>query len=212
MLTVNEIFSSIEGETSVAGWPATFIRLAGCNLRCVWCDTKYAWEEGSEISIHDIVEEAKGLGMRRVVVTGGEPLIQGETFDLIKTLADEGFDVFVETNGSKDIDPIDKRAKVRLDLKSPSSGSTDYILWDNIGKLKIGDEIKIVIAGPEDYSWAKDIIRDNNLLSICPVNLTPEVGHIQPHLLAKWIVDDRLDIRLNLQLHKVIWHPEARGV
>ena len=212
MLNVYEIFASIEGETTISGWPCSFIRLAGCNLRCLWCDTKYAWSGGSEMDVQSVVAEVKDLGFQRVVVTGGEPLIQLETFELIKSLADAGLLVFVETNGSIDIGPVDKRARVRLDLKPPSTGVTGQIFWKNIAKLKPSDEVKIVIATAEDYAWAKDVIRDNNLLSLCPVNLTPELDSIQPHLLARWIIDDKLNVRLNLQVHKVIWGDRARGV
>lgn len=218
MLDIHEIYPSIEGETTAAGWPFVFIRLAGCNLSCIWCDTRYAWKEGRKRDVGGIVNDVRGYGLRRVVVTGGEPLIQAESLELIKSLADEGFDVYLETNGAVDIGLVDKRARVRMDLKPPSSGMTEHILWDNIGKLKpvrdgvVTDEVKIVIAGPEDYAWACNVIEEKSILKICPVNLTPELDTMLPHLLARWIIDDKLDVRLNLQMHKIIWGEGARGV
>lgn len=159
-----------------------------------------------------IIETVRGFGIRRVVVTGGEPLIQDDSLKLISALADEGYDVFVETNGSIDIGPIDRRAIVRLDLKPPSSGTTEQIDWENIAKLKPADEVKIVIADAGDYSWAVEKLNEHSLSDLCMVNLTPEMATMQPHILAKWIVDDKLNVRLNLQLHKIIWGEGARGV
>jgi 7-carboxy-7-deazaguanine synthase len=212
MLNVYEIYPTIEGETSLAGRPCAFIRLAGCNLRCAWCDTSYAQEGGKPEEVNHIIETVTGFGFRRVVITGGEPLLQGECFGLVTMLADAGFDVFIETNGSIDIGSIDKRAIVRLDLKPPSSHMTDQIFWDNITKLKSKDEVKIVIADAGDYSWAVERINEHNLTDICTVNLTPETSTMSPHILAKWIVDDKLNVRLNLQLHNIIWGEGARGV
>jgi 7-carboxy-7-deazaguanine synthase len=212
MLNVYEIYPAIEGETTLAGWPCVIVRLAGCNLRCTWCDTPYAQEGGEPQEVSGIVDEVRDLGIRRVVVTGGEPLIQWECLGLISALADLGFDVFVETNGSIDIGPVDDRAIVRLDLKPPSSGSSDQMLWDNIPKLKPADEVKIVIADAGDYAWAMEMIREHDLTQKCAVNLTPELETMQPHLLAEWILDDKLDVRLNLQMHKMIWGEGARGV
>ena len=212
MLNVYEIYPSIEGETSLSGWPCTFVRLAGCNLRCVWCDTQYAREGGNPEEIDHVIAEVRDYGFPRVIVTGGEPLFQGECFGLIRALADAGFHVFVETNGSLDIGPIDKRAVVRLDLKPPSSGVTGNMLWENIPKLKPSDEVKIVIADAGDYAWAVDKINEFYIMEKCAINFTPELDTMQPHLLAKWIIDDKLNVRLNLQLHKIIWGAGARGV
>ena len=218
MLQVHEIFASIEGETTLAGWPVVFVRLTGCNLRCKWCDTEYALEGGYGMDVPDVVDKVKSFGVQRVVVTGGEPLVQDESFNLIKSLADTGLAVYIETNGSIDIGPIDDRACIRLDLKPPSSGMAEHNLWENIPKLKrlrdgvATDEVKIVIADAHDYAWAKDVIAKHNLLNICPVNFTPELDSLDPRQLAKWIIDDRLDVRLNLQLHKMIWGEGARGV
>lgn len=212
MLEVYEIYASIEGETTSSGWPCVFIRLARCNLSCVWCDTKYALRGGFERDVAGVVDEVKGFGFKRVLVTGGEPLIQGDAYPLITSLVDNGFEVFVETNGSVDIGGVDRRARTRLDLKPPSSGMSEYILWDNLGKLKPTDEVKIVIAGPEDYAWACNVIEEKSILKICPVNFTPELDTMLPHLLARWILDDKLDVRLNLQMHKIIWGEGARGV
>lgn len=212
MLNIYEIYPTIEGETTRAGWPCAFVRLAGCNLKCRWCDTRYANEGGSSIETATLLERIKSFGFPRVVVTGGEPLLQGECLGLITQLADTGYEVFVETNGSLDISPVDDRAIVRMDLKPPSSGETERMNWDNIPHLEPKDEVKIVIADAADYSWAVDKINEYSLPDLCSVNLTPELGSMQPHILSKWIVDDRLNVRLNLQMHKIIWGTGARGV
>lgn len=212
MLNIHEIYPTIEGESTRSGWPCTFVRLTGCNLKCRWCDTQYAHVGGSTFETAPLLERIKSFGLRRVVITGGEPLLQGECFGLISQLADAGNEVFVETNGSLDINPVDERAIVRMDLKSPSSGETDKMNWDNIQHLKPKDEVKIVIADAADYSWAVDTINEYFLSDRCSVNLTPELDTMQPHILAKWIVDDRLNVRLNLQIHKIIWGSGARGV
>jgi 7-carboxy-7-deazaguanine synthase len=212
MLKIHEIYAAIEGETTLTGWPCTIVRMAGCNLRCTWCDTKYAHDKGEPMGIADIVERVRDNGFRRVLVTGGEPLMQGESPALVAALADAGLDVFVETNGTYDIGPIDSRAVVRLDIKTPSSHEDDQVMWENIPKLKAHDEVKLVIAGPEDYAWAVDKIREHSLIGKLTVNFTPELNAMQPHILAEWILDDKLDVRLNMQMHKIIWGIGARGV
>ena len=212
MLNIHEIYPTIEGETTLTGWPCTIVRLAGCNLRCSWCDTQYAYEKGEPQEIAGIIEKARDNGFKRVLVTGGEPLMQGECTGLITALADARFDVFVETNGTYDIAPIDSRAVVRLDLKTPSSHQDDQVLWENIPKLKPRDEVKLIIADAQDYSWAVEKVREYGLMSKVAVNFTPELNSMRSHILAKWILDDKLDVRLNMQLHKVIWGIGARGV
>ena len=212
MLNIYEIYPTVEGETTRSGWPCAFVRLAGCNLKCRWCDTRYAHEGGSPVETALLLERIKSFGFPRVVVTGGEPLLQSECLGLITQLADTGYEVFVETNGSLDISPVDDRAIIRMDLKPPSSGETNRMNWDNIPHLKAKDEVKIVIADAADYSWTVDKINEYSLPDLCSVNLTPELGSMQPHILAKWIIDDRLNVRLNLQIHKIIWGPGARGV
>ena len=195
-----------------AGLPAIFVRLTGCDLRCTWCDTRYAGEGGKDIDIEEIVHLVSGFKIPRVVITGGEPLIQGETLELISKLADNDYKVFLETSGAHDIGEVDKRATVRLDFKPPSSGMTEKMRWDNVGKLKSSDETKIAIADETDYKWACEIMGKYDLTSICPVNFTPVTESIDPALLAKWIVSDALNVRLNIQLHKIIWGVEAEGV
>ncbi len=210
MLKVCETFLSIQGESTYAGLPCFFVRLSGCNLRCSFCDTPYAYSGGEEMEAGDIVSMARGAGVRLVEVTGGEPLLQAGTLDLVKTLCDEEFDVLVETNGSVSIDGIDSRAVVILDMKTPGSGMAGQNLYENIGILKPGDEIKFVVTGRDDYLWVRDLL-DRFGLSGEKVLLSPAFGLLKPEVLAGWMIADRLDVRLNLQLHKYIFG-DRRGV
>jgi 7-carboxy-7-deazaguanine synthase len=210
MLDVSEVFRSIEGETSLAGRPCGFIRLTGCNLDCRWCDTRYAREGGEAWEIARLLE-AMRAGPRLVCVTGGEPLLQDETPALVQALLAAGHDVAVETNGSLPIDVIDARARRMVDLKPPSSGEKDRIYWPNLELLALRDEIKIVIADRDDYTWAKDVLARNRRLSAVTVNLSPARGALAARELAAWILADGLEVRLNVQLHKVLWPEEERG-
>lgn len=211
-MKVCEIFLSIQGESSYAGLPCTFVRLTGCNLRCVYCDTRYAYEEGVDISIEEIIKTVKGFGINTVEITGGEPLIQNETATLIQGFLEEGFIVLLETNGSVSIEHIDRRTVIIMDIKTPSSMMSGSFNMKNLDYIKDTDEIKFVLMNRQDYEWARDFIRENDLLNRCNVLFSPVFGVLSPRDLSKWIISDKLKIRLNLQLHKHIYDPALRGV
>ena len=211
MLRVTEIFHSIQGESTHAGRPCAFVRLTGCNLRCRWCDSEYTFTGGEQMSIDDVVAQVKGYGCNLVEVTGGEPLAQKEALDLIKRLGDEGLEVLLETSGSIDVAPVDKRCTIIIDIKCPSSGEVTKNRWENLQHLKPDDEIKFVIADREDYDWARKVI-DERDLNRWTVLLSPVWGELDLEILAEWMLADRLPARLQTQLHKHIWGAEARGV
>ncbi len=213
-LKVNEVFYSIQGESSYAGRPCVFVRLTGCNLRCFFCDTQYAYEEGDNLQIADIVARVASYQCRLVEVTGGEPLIQKETPVLINRLLEEDYEVLMETNGSQDISQVDERCVKIVDIKCPSSGQSRHNDLGNINRLTDHDEVKFVIADRNDYEYAKQILdlTDFNLFRKNPVHFSPVFGRMEPKRLAEWIMGDHLDVRLHLQLHKVIWPPDQRGV
>lgn len=212
-LIVNEIFNSIQGESLYAGLPCTFIRLAGCNLRCSYCDTKYAYEEGDNVAVYDIIDRVSHYKCRLVEITGGEPLIQTETPLLITRLIESGYKVLLETNGTIDSGQIDGRCVKIVDIKCPGSGESEKNNFDNLNRLNLQDQIKFVITGRIDYEYAKDIIklipewflRENILISPVP-------GRMDFSELAKWILEDRLTVRFHIQLHKMIWPDTERGV
>ncbi len=207
-MKVCEIFKSIQGESSYAGIPCLFIRLTGCNLRCTYCDTKYAYFEGQELSEEKILSEVHRAGINLVEITGGEPLLQKEVYHLIKTLLDEDYKVLIETNGSISIKDIDKRAVIILDIKTPGSGMNKEMDFSNLDYIKNTDEIKFVITNRIDYEWSKGIIHQYNLQDRCHILISPAYGILQPEELAKWILEDALEVRLNLQLHKYIFNSE----
>jgi len=207
-----EIFTSIQGESSYAGMPCTFIRLTGCNLRCSYCDTTYAYYGGKELSEDEIISEVRRAGIGLVEITGGEPLLQSESYHLIKRLLDEGYIVLVETNGSKSIKEIDRRAVVILDIKTPGSEMSGEMDFSNFNNIKNTDEIKFVITSKMDYEWSKEIIYRHRLMDKCHLLLSPAFGILPPEDLAKWMLEDRLRARLNLQLHKYIFSPERKGI
>lgn len=213
-LRVNEIFFSIQGESSYAGYPCAFVRLTGCNLRCSYCDTQYAYKEGIWLEISDIERKVTSLNCRLVEITGGEPLIQKETPELIKKLLDQEFTVLLETNGSQDIGVVDERCVRILDIKCPSSGESENNDLENLGKITPHDEIKFVILNREDYEYAKFILSSPILTRnhLKPPSLSPVFGKMDPETLAQWILEDHLDVRLQIQLHKLIWGPERKGV
>ena len=210
-LEVSEIFHSIQGESSRSGQPCVFIRLTGCNLRCTYCDTSYAYEQGRFMEIPEIVERVRRLRCDLVEVTGGEPLIQAETPSLICGLLDAGHTVLLETNGSLDIGVVDPRCIRIMDIKCPSSGMAGQNDLRNLKKLGVQDELKFVIGSREDYEFAKDLL-STLPAARCKINFSPVFGSLAPQSLAEWILEDHLPVRLNLQLHKIIWGPEARGV
>jgi len=211
-MKVCEIFTSIQGEGTRAGRPCTFVRLTGCNLRCSYCDTIYAYYEGAEYSEDGIVEEVKGRGQRLVEITGGEPLLEKGAAHLVKRLLGEGFEVLVETNGTLSIKDLDRRAVVIMDVKTPGSGMFGKTDLKNLDSLKPADEVKFVLTDRADYEWARSFIRDFNLPGRCTVILTPAFGMLEPAELAGWIVADGLDVRLGIQIHKHIFGPDRRGV
>jgi len=209
---VNEIFFSVQGESGYAGRPCAFVRLTGCNLRCSYCDTTHAYEEGEEQTIEQVVEAVSRYPAKLVEVTGGEPMLQPETPALLSALADTDCKVLIETNGSVSLEGLDPRATAIMDIKSPGSGMSGQMLWDNIDLLRPHDEIKFVLTDRIDYDCAVDIIGKYGLAEKHVVHFSPAFGILEPRLLAQWILDDGLDVRLQLQLHKYIWPDVERGV
>lgn len=211
-LTVTEIFHSIQGESSHSGRPCVFVRLTCCNLRCVWCDTEYAFEGGVQMSIDEVLNRVISYGCRLVEITGGEPLFQEGVYELMRRLCDEGYEVLLETGGSLNISRVDARVKRIVDIKCPGSMMEKKNYWKNVEYLRPGDEIKFVIADREDYVWAKDVMSTYDLGKKCPVLMSVVFGVLEPIQLAEWILEDRLNVRFQLQMHKYIWNPEMRGV
>jgi 7-carboxy-7-deazaguanine synthase len=211
-LIINEIFHSIQGESSCMGLPCVFVRLTGCNLRCTWCDTEYAFHEGKKKSLEDIVDEVGRHDCRLVEITGGEPLAQDGVHELLKQLCDEGYEVLLETSGSMRIANVDPRVRRIVDIKCPGSGMDRQNLWENVNFLTPTDETKFVIGSKGDFDWAVDVIKDHDLASKCPVLMSPVFGDVQPIELAQWILESKINVRFQLQMHKYIWEPEARGV
>lgn len=235
-LVVHEIYRSLQGESTLAGLPCIFIRLTGCNLRCSWCDTAYAFTGGRRLSVAEVLEEVRALaapfgGSRPLVeLTGGEPLLQAAAFPLMTRLCDEGFTVLLETSGALDIAPVDPRVRRIVDLKCPASGEHERNRWENLPHLRPTDEIKIVIATREDYAWAKEQLFARRLDANCPVLFSwaaplsdaqrhaslkpPPLGQTPLSLreLAEWVITDALPVRLQVQMHKIIWPADARGV
>lgn len=212
-LNIIEIFASVQGETSFSGLPTTFIRLAACNLRCSWCDTTYSFGRGTATSITQILQQTKDNGCRHVCITGGEPLLQENVYPLMKTLADQGYFVSLETGGSLSIDKVDSRVTTILDIKCPGSQMSHKNLWANLSLLNQNSQVKFVILDRNDYEYAKNISDQYQLFSkVSEVLFSPVFGVLDPKTLVEWILEDRLPVRLNLQLHKFIWSPLTRGV
>ncbi|MHA6205343.1 7-carboxy-7-deazaguanine synthase QueE [Dyella soli] len=207
-LRITEIFHSIQGEADAIGWRTVFVRLTGCPLRCVWCDTEYSFYGGDWRAIDDIVAEVASHGARHVCVTGGEPLAQKRCLILLKRLCDAGHDVSLETSGALDVSLVDPRVRKVMDLKAPDSGESARNLWSNLDHLLPHDQVKIVIASRADYEWARETVAAHGLISRCMVLFSPVHGAIQPRELAEWIIEDRLDVRFQLQLHKLLWNDE----
>lgn len=212
MLKINEIYYSLQGESTKAGLPCVFIRLTYCNLRCTYCDTEYAFYEGSDKSIDEIMDEVSKYNCRLVEVTGGEPLVQCEVLPLMEKLCNLGYEVLIETGGSLPIENIDKRVKVIMDLKCPSSKMMKKNRYENIEFLKPTDEVKFVIGTREDYDWSKSIIEKYNLIGKCELLFSIVFGDLAPLTMAEWIIEDNLQVRFQLQMHKYIWKPDERGV
>lgn len=211
-LSVSEIFTSILGESTLAGRPAFFIRLAGCNLRCRWCDTPYAYEGGGSWEVEALLEAARASRQRLVLVTGGEPLLQEDTLLLLSRLGDAGHEVLLETNGSLPIRAVDRRVRRIVDVKCPGSGMDGAMHWPNLAEVTPSDEIKFVVGSREDFEFAEAVIRRFGLAGGPALLISPVFGEVPLAEAARWVVESPLPLRLNLQWHKIIWGPETRGV
>ncbi|MDA8156070.1 MAG: radical SAM protein [Actinomycetota bacterium] len=211
-MKVCEIFTSIQGESSYAGHICTFIRLSGCNLRCTYCDTRYAYDEGTELTESEIISEVSIVGVNTVAITGGEPLLQEDVFHLVERLINQGHKLLIETNGSVSIKDVDPRAIIVMDVKTPGSGMAEGLDLSNLNFLKTFDEVKFVITDRADYVWSREFIKEQRLLSRCKVLFSPAFGTLEPAALAEWMIEDRLDVLFNLQLHKYIFGPNRRRV
>jgi 7-carboxy-7-deazaguanine synthase len=207
-LKVTEVFRSLQGETSLAGWPTVFIRLTGCPLRCQYCDTAYAFHGGEWREIDDIVAEVARQGVRHVCVTGGEPLSQKRCLLLLRKLCDAGFDVSLETSGALDIADVDPRVSRVVDLKTPGSNEMARNRLENLPLLTARDQVKFVLCGRADYEWARGMLAEHRLAERCDVLFSPSKSELSPRDLADWIVEDRLPVRFQMQLHKLLWNDE----
>lgn len=205
MLKVYEIFHSLQGESSRVGLPTVFVRLSGCPLRCGYCDTAYAFQGGEMRSEDQILDQVAQYGTRYVTVTGGEPLAQKNCIGLLKTLCDAGYDVSLETGGAMDISAVDPRVSVILDIKSPGSGESARNRWQNLEKLKPSDEVKFVLCDRADYDWAREVLGKHGVAEKCPVLFSPVYGSLNPTDLAEWVLQDKLPVRVQVQLHKILW-------
>lgn len=212
-LTINEIYHSIQGESTWAGWPCVFVRLTFCDLRCNYCDTEYAFYEGIKRSLGEILDEVAAYRCPLVEITGGEPLLQNNVLPLMSMLCDSGYTVLLETSGAHDISNVDPRVHRIMDLKTPGSGEADKNLWSNIDHLNAGDEVKFVMGSRQDYEWSREKVQRYDLPSRCrAVLFSPIFGRIDPRQMVEWILADKLNVRFQLQMHKFIWTPTQRGV
>jgi 7-carboxy-7-deazaguanine synthase len=211
-LKIYEIFYSIQGESTFAGRPCVLVRLTGCQMRCSWCDTEYAFHGGAWQTLPQVLETVAAFGCPLVEVTGGEPLLQSGCLPLLTALCDAGYEVLLETGGGLDIAPVDPRVRRILDIKCPASGESGNNRWENLAGLRPSDEIKFVVAGREDYDWAKQVIAERGLAGVCPLHFSPVWESCPPAELAAWILADRLPVRLTLQQHKILWGKDTRGV
>jgi 7-carboxy-7-deazaguanine synthase len=213
VLSVNEIFYSIQGESTYAGRPCVFVRLAGCDLRCTWCDTAYAFTEGSKMSIDDVLQQVDGFDSSLVEVTGGEPLLQDDVYPLMERLLERGRTVLLETGGQIDVSRVPGGVIKVMDVKCPASGEADKVEWANIDRLGSRDQVKFVVQDRNDYEFARDVVLRHALDRRCAAVLfSPVHGVLHPKDLSEWILEDRLPVRLQLQIHKHIWGEHVRGV
>lgn len=208
-LRISEIFFSLQGETSRVGLPTVFVRLTGCPLRCSYCDTTYAFSGGRSLSLDAVLAEVARHGAHHVCVTGGEPLAQKNCLLLLRALCDAGYDVSLETGGSLDVSDVDARVAKVLDIKTPASGEAEKNLWSNLEHLNPHDEIKFVLCDEADYQWAKQVLIERKVAQRCPVLFSPVQGQLAPKDVAEWILRDHLPVRLQVQLHKLLWGNEA---
>ena len=211
-MRISELFTSIQGESTHAGRPCTFVRTTGCDQRCEWCDTAYAFEGGTEYPLDDLYAQIAAFGVNLIEVTGGEPLLQEQMPEFLSGLCERGYEVLLETGGSLPIEGIDPRVKRIVDFKPPASGMTGLIHRPNIDQLTGTDEAKFVIADRADYDWSKQLLNSHRLEQRCAVLFSPAFGLMDARQLAEWIISDRLPVRMQLQMHKFIWSPQARGV
>lgn len=207
-----EIYTSIQGETQYAGLPCTLVRFAMCDLRCRYCDTEYAFTGGQEVDRKTIVTDVEARGVRLVLLTGGEPLLQAELPVLAGDLLERGFEVMIETGGHRDVSVLPSGVVLILDVKTPGSGEAERNHWPNLERLTGRDAVKFVVCSEEDYAWSKKVILERSLEERCQVLLSPSFGKVRPRDLVSWMLRDRLKVRLNLQIHKYVWLPEERGV
>ena len=213
MLTINEIFHSIQGESTYAGRPCVFVRLTACDLRCRWCDTPYAFHEGRKMSVDEVVADVESRGCNTVEVTGGEPLLQPDVYPLMRRLVESGKTVLIETGGHRSIADVPAGVVRIVDVKCPGSGESARNDWTNFAHLTRQDEVKFVIADRRDYEFAKEIVEREQLPArVNAVLFSPVHGELDPKRLSEWVIADRLDVRVQLQVHKYIWSPETRGV
>ena len=213
MLTINEIFHSVQGESTYAGRPCVFVRLTACDLRCTWCDTPYAFYEGSKRSLDEVIGEVDRFGCSLVEVTGGEPLLQEDVYPLMQTLLARGKTVLLETGGHRSTQRVPADVVTILDVKCPGSGEVEHNDWDNLGRLRPHDEVKFVVKDRADYEFAREVIARHELSGrAAAIHLSPVHGVLDPKTLSEWVLADRLAVRVQLQLHKYIWSPDARGV
>jgi 7-carboxy-7-deazaguanine synthase len=210
-IRINEIFFSLQGESSRVGLPTVFVRLTGCPLRCGYCDTAYAFHEGKTRTIDDVLAEVATHGAQYVCVTGGEPLAQKNCLTLLTRLCDAGYSVSLETSGALDVSTVDPRVSRIVDIKTPGSGEVEKNQWANLAQLRQSDELKFVLTSEDDYQWAKRLILDRRLDAVCPILLSPAFAELEYSQLAQWVLRDKLKVRMQVQLHKVIWG-ERRGV
>jgi len=212
-LTINEIYQSIQGESTWVGWPCVFVRLTFCNLRCNYCDTEYAFYDGKKRTLDEILDAVAAFRCPLVEITGGEPLLQKNVLPLMSMLCDSGYTVLLETSGAHDISKVDPRVHRIMDLKTPGSREVDKNLWSNIDHLTLRDEVKFVMGSREDYEWSRDKVQRYDLPSRCHAALfSPIFGRIDPRQIVEWILEDKLNVRFQLQMHKFIWSPTQHGV
>lgn len=204
-LKLTEIFLSIQGEADAVGWPTVFVRLTGCPLRCQYCDTQYAFHGGEWFGIDEITERVAHYGVRHVCVTGGEPLAQKACLELLRALCDRGHHVSIETSGAMDIAAVDPRVIRVVDIKTPDSGEAQRNRYENIALLRAEEQLKFVICSRADFEWSRDLVRQRSLDKVCTVLFSPSYGQLEPRELAQWILDERLPVRLQVQLHKYLW-------